>query len=156
MLGPLTSNKIAAIYTTTAEFHGHYVLDYAKAKLFMEELGMWVLTAIDELESDDLEYVLVSVAKLFVESASGIMAIVAERDSSNERGTEISPVLPHQLVHLDMRTFVSYINGHCKRFERTFSDVEINRIADNLAHLQRAYREETVFKAAVNASSGHM
>ena len=56
---------------------------------------MWVLTAIDELESNDIQSALVSVAKLFLESASGIMAIVEERDLSNERGTELPPFLPH-------------------------------------------------------------
>ena len=81
---------------------------------------------------------------------------VTERDSSNERGTYLPPVFPHQLVHLDMRKFVSYVNGHCERLERTFSAVEINRIAENLTHLQRAYREETVFKAAVDASASFM
>ena len=40
---------------------------------------------INELESNDLQSVLVSVAKLSVESASSIMAIVAEGDSLNER-----------------------------------------------------------------------
>ena len=69
---------------------------------------------------------------------------------------EIPPVLPHQLVRLDMRTFVYYVNGHCERLERTFSAVKINRITDNLAHLQQAYREETVFKAAVDASASFM
>ena len=81
MSGPLTADEIAAIDTTTAEVHGHYVLTHAKDKLFIEGLCMWLLTAIDELESDDLQSVLVSVEKLSVESASGIMAIVAEYDS---------------------------------------------------------------------------
>ena len=99
---------------------------------------MWVFTTIDYLESNDLQSVLVSIAKLSVESASGIILIVAERNSSNKRGEELPPVLPRQLVHLDMRTFLSYINGHRERLERTFSAVDINRIADNLAH---AYSE---------------
>ena len=75
--GPLTANDIASVDTTTAEVHSHYVLTHAKAKLFIEGLGMWVLTAIDELESDDLRSVIFSIAKLFVESVSGIMTIVA-------------------------------------------------------------------------------
>ena len=135
MSAPLTANKIAAVDTTTAEVHVHYVLTHAKSKLFIEGLGMWLLTAIDELESDDLQSVLVSVAKLFVESANDITSIIAEHDSSNDRGTEIPPVLPNQLVHLDMCTFISYVNGHCERLERTFSAVEINRIADNISHI---------------------
>ena len=77
---PLTTDEIAAVETTTAEVHGRYILTHAKAKLFIEGLGMWVLTAIDELEFDDIQYVIVSVAKLFVKSASGIMAILSERD----------------------------------------------------------------------------
>ena len=80
------------------------------------------------------------------------MAVVAEHDSSNERGAELPPVLPHQLFHIDMCTFVSYVNGHCKGLKHTLSAVKINRISDNLAHLQRVYREETVFKAAVDAN----
>ena len=114
------------------------------------------MTAIDELESDDLQSVLVSVVKLFVESASCIMVILVEYDSSNERGTGLPPFIPHQLVNIDMRTFVSYVNGHRERLERTLSAVDINHIADNLTHLQPAYREETVFKAAVNASASFM
>ena len=156
MSGPLTANEIAAVDTTTAEVHGCYVMTHAKVKLSIEGLDMWVLTVIDELESNDLQSVLVSVAKLFVESASGIMAIISERDSSNERGTDLPPVFPHQLVHLDMRKFVSYVNGHRERLERTFSAVEINRIAKNISHLQRAYREESVLKASVDATASFM
>ena len=63
MSGPLTADDIAAVDTTTAEVHGHYVLTHAKDKLFIEGLCMWLLTAIDELESDDLQSVLVSVDK---------------------------------------------------------------------------------------------
>ena len=74
---PLTADNIAAVDTTTAEFHGRYVLTHSKAKLFVKDLGMWVLKAIDDIESDDIRFGLVSVAKLFVESASGITAIVA-------------------------------------------------------------------------------
>ena len=55
-----------------------------------------------------------------------------------------------------MRTFISYANGHRERLERTFSAVEFNRIANNIAHLQLAYREGTVFKAAVDASARFM
>ena len=80
---PLTANEIAAVDTTTAEVHGRYVLTHVKSKLFIKGLGMWVLTAIDELESDDIQPVLVSVAKMFVENTSDIVAIVVERDSSN-------------------------------------------------------------------------
>ena len=140
MSGPLTTDEITAIDTMTAKVHCCYVLTHSKAKLFIEGLGMWVLTAIDELKSDDLQSVIVSVAKLFVESVTGIMEILVEHSSLNERGTELPPVLPHQLVHLDMRTFVSFVNKHSESLERTLSDVEINYISDNLAHLQRAYR----------------
>ena len=55
-----------------------------------------------------------------------------------------------------MRTFISYVNGHRERLNRTFYAVEINRIAENLAHLQRAYHEETVFKAVVDAGARFM
>ena len=84
------------------------------------------------------------------------MAIVAEHDSSNERGMELPPVIPHKLVHLDMGTFISYVNGHRERLERTFTAVKINSIADNLAHLQQGYRGEIVFKSAVDASASFM
>jgi hypothetical protein len=156
MSGPLTDNEIAEVNTSTAEVHGRYILSHANAKLFVEGLGRWVLNAIDELESDDLQVVVVSVAKLFVESASRISEIVAERNSSNEGGNELPPVLPHQLVRLDMRRFVSYVNEHRKRLERRFSAVEINLIGDDLSQLQRAYREESAFKAAVDNSVRYM
>ena len=54
MSGPLTDNEIADVDTTTSEVHGCYVLNHAKSKLFIKGLGMWVLTAIDEIESNDL------------------------------------------------------------------------------------------------------
>ena len=153
MSGPLTANEIAAIDTMTVEVYGRYVMTHAKAKLFIEGLCMWVLTAIHELESDDIQSVLVSVAKLFVEIASGIMAIVAEHDLLNDRGTEIPPVIPNQLVHIDMRTFISYVNRHRECLKCTFSAVKNNRIVDNLAHIKRVYCEETVFKAVVDSRS---
>lgn len=110
MSGPHVEDEIAAVYTSTAEVHGRYVLTHSDSKLFIEILCMWVLAAVKELEEADMQHVFVSVSKLFVETASRISEIVLKCDASNEATTELQPVLPHQLVHLNMRRFVSCVN----------------------------------------------
>jgi hypothetical protein len=156
MSGPLTDNEIADVEVSTAEGHDRSSLIHANAKLFIEGLGTWVMNVIIELEFDDRQVVVVSVAQLFVESASRTSEIVVERNSSNEGGNELPPVLPHQLVKLDMRRFVIYVNEYREHLERGHSAVEINRIGNDLSQLQRAYREESAFKAAVDNSVSYM
>lgn len=77
---------------------------------------------------------------------------MSERDALNEAVAELRPVLLHHLFHLYMRSFVCCINRHRERRERRFCLVERNRIGEELVLLQRVYREESVFKEAVDTS----
>jgi hypothetical protein len=98
---------------------------------------MCALIAVEDLESNDPQAFVVSVAKLLVDFTNLVSEIVI----FNEGGIELPPVHPHQLARLDTCRFVTYVNEHRERLEHMFS-VKINRICDTLSQLQRAYREE--------------
>jgi hypothetical protein len=75
----------------------------------------------EKAESDDQHIVVVSVGKNSIEGSSRISRIVAERNSSNEGGNEFSAVLPHQVIKLNMRKFISYVDEHRESLDRRFS-----------------------------------
>eukprot|EP00171_Calliarthron_tuberculosum_P016065 IDg16065t1 len=122
MTGPHDEVDTAAMDSTILEVHGGFALTHSRCKLFIESQGIWVVDAIDELEAEDLQHVVASVARLFVEAASRITQIVAVRDASNLASTnELPPVLPHQIIALDMRVIVNCVNRHRERLLCRFS-----------------------------------
>lgn len=58
--------------TSSVAVHGLYGLTLFYRILFIESLNMWLLATMHEFESADKQHVVVSVTKLFVESASRI------------------------------------------------------------------------------------
>jgi len=93
----------------------------------------------------------VAFAKMLTSAADGIYMIVAERDASNQAGDTLPPVLPHQLVKIDLHTFSSILNDQMPRLERKFTAIQIHQIEKDFVDLSRTYRQEDVFTFAADA-----
>ena len=139
MTGPLSDIQLSAVDTSSAELCGRFVLTHSESKRFLESLSMWVIQAMDEIGSDDLQRLISSVALMFVESTSLISDIISERGAANQGGDDLPPVFPHQLINIDMCSLSCVINTHHSRLKRRFSSTDINHIADNLVQFKCAY-----------------
>ena len=84
-----------------------------------------------------------------------MISIVAERDSSNEAATEMSPVRPHQLVMLRGREFGDILKVQTPRLRTTCSITEIDVIEQDFEELLSAYHRESSFKAVLDACGSH-
>ena len=77
-----------------------YSLQLSNVTAVLEDLGPFVTGTIEETAADAMAELVKGLAVCTVNLIAGVISIVAERDSSNEAATEMSPVRPHQLVML--------------------------------------------------------
>jgi hypothetical protein len=103
------------------------------------------------LEKDDVDKLVPAVVKMFLNAANRIQNIDCERDTQNNAGDELPPVLPMQLVKIDMLTFSVIIAEHKSRLKLRMSASEMNQIGVDFNGLLRAYREENAFKAMADS-----
>ena len=90
---------------------------------------------------------------MFVRAAAEINAIVAERDSSNQAGDALPPVVPKHLVKIDMRALVGVMNKHMDQLSYFYSDEAIECISTDFAELKQLYREDSQLKQAIDDCS---
>ncbi|KAH6582639.1 hypothetical protein BASA60_001826 [Batrachochytrium salamandrivorans] len=98
------------------------------------------------LEQAEVDKLVPAVARLFVKATNGIQSIVSERDAQNNAGDELPPVLPKQLVKLDMQAFSVIVTGHKPQLQLRMLASEINQIGVDFNALLRTYREDNAFK----------
>ncbi|KAH6583989.1 hypothetical protein BASA61_007792 [Batrachochytrium salamandrivorans] len=151
MTGPHSDEKLASIDHSNAEVYGGFVLTYANSFAYIESLGLWAVETISVLEQAEVDKLVPAVARLFVKATNGIQGIVSERDAQNNAGDELPPVLPKQLVKLDMRAFSVIVTGHKPRLQLRMLASEINQIGVDFNALLRTYREDNAFKIAVDS-----
>lgn len=80
------------------------------------------------MEENTFNNVLVSIGELFDLIADGIHKIFSEWDRMNNAGVELTPVLPHQPVKSDIRTYVQCVNVREVRLRRRFSKKELSKL----------------------------
>ncbi|KAH6601738.1 hypothetical protein BASA61_001822 [Batrachochytrium salamandrivorans] len=149
MVGPLTDEQLAAVDSSTSEICGCFALSHAHARFCLECLDLFVIQTLPTVDDETVQKLVIAVSKMFVQVADGIYSIVAERDSSNQPADELPPVLPHQLVKIDLRVFNRIHLGQMSRLEKRLSSAQIHQIGKDFVDLLRAYREEPVFKASI-------
>jgi hypothetical protein len=156
MTGPLDQVQIDAILAAEpAERSGSYVITHKQVRSCLDELGMWVLETIQDLESDENEFccLLGSIGNLLVCAADGIANIAIVSSGNEVFDTELPPVLPYKLAATNMRTFVKNIQRHRARLQRKFTDEEIDQLSQEFSSFLRAYREEPLFQEALRYSN---
>jgi hypothetical protein len=115
MTGPLTDNQMSALEASETELSGRFSLTHANTRHFMDGLDLWVVQNISTMELEMVNSLTVAVAKMYGQAANGIHEIVAERDSENNASDDLPPVLPHQLVKIDMCDLSKIISEHNPR-----------------------------------------
>jgi hypothetical protein len=85
-----------------------YSIKLDDVNTLLEDLGNFVITAIDEVGIEAMMPIVKNIAACSVDLIAKIAAIVCERDSRNDAADFMPPVLPHQLVKLRGREFADY------------------------------------------------
>lgn len=153
MEGPLQEAQLAELDSSEYSICGRFAFSHEAARLCLESLDLYVINSLDLLEGDEVRALAKAVADIFVQSASGISSIVCERDSQNQPTQDtdaLPPVLPHQLVKLDMRAFSRIFTDHLPRLEKRLPKERVHEIGREFVQLCRDYREEEHFKRALD------
>ena len=100
--GPLLEDdaNLVDLDTSVLSTDKKFSIKFDNVTTVPEDLGNYVITAIDELGAEDMIPVLTNMAACSVELLAKIEAIVCEHDSRNKAADFMPPVLPHQLVKL--------------------------------------------------------
>ena len=146
MEGPLTSEQLIAIDRSTSEVCGSFSLSHDHARSSLDGLDLFVIQKMAAMDSTTVHELVVAVARMFVSVVDGIHKIVAERDSSNQAGDELPPVLPHQLVNIDLRAFNGILSDQMPRLEKTFTAIQIHQIAKDFIALLLVYEKRLHLK----------
>ncbi|ETI50841.1 hypothetical protein F443_05669 [Phytophthora nicotianae P1569] len=152
MEGPIHSSAIAKMTGKQFESNDEYVLEHVHALAFLQSLDIWVLEALESLVPDTKLQLVVAVAKLFVKGASGISAIMAERDAANAAYDDTPLVLPHQLLSIGMPEFAQMIKQHTPRLSKTLDATEIHQISKEFVKLQRCCEREDELGKVIRAA----
>ncbi len=66
MQGPLHDSEIREVNQSTSEICGRLVMKQNDAYVFLQGLDLWVLERLSTLNQDELQVLVVSVAKMFL------------------------------------------------------------------------------------------
>jgi hypothetical protein len=124
---------------------------YAKARSLVLNQGSFVLGKIEQVTDEEADALVKDVTKLYIEAASGISRIVAERDSMNEGTDQLPPVMPNELAVLQHSEFCATVRKHRERLLARLSTTEIDIIEQEHQELVAAYTEEGQLRSALNA-----
>ena len=124
-----------------------FLITFSDTKLMLLDLGTYVEDAIHSIDDDEkMKELYKGLSKCVVNLISGISSVVAERDSMNDAGEALPPVLPHQLVKLRGSEFSQFLRNQNSRLKITFSTVKIDLIELDFQDLKDAYEGEEALK----------
>lgn len=151
--GPLTTEQVASLDLANYAVSGMYAVKIVKAREFIDDLGLYALQSMHELDEADAKRIETSFAQLFADLLEGIFSVVAERDANNNAASELLPaVTPQRLIHMRGAHFAAIMMRFKARLERNgFDEAAMQRIEDDFSELRRAYRKEPALEVALNA-----
>ena len=90
----------------------NFVVLHEHEKSCPDGLGLWMLEAVDSMETDNICQLVSSIKNLFVEAIDDISQIVCERGLSNDPVDQLLTVLPYELDRMYMKQFVKVFQSH--------------------------------------------
>jgi hypothetical protein len=154
--GPHDEVAIAAIDQSETIVRGSHSASTKDARAYLQDLGSFVLEALQTLDFEEVDNMERSIAGLFAGLIDGISRIFADRNENNEadNNAESLPVLPHLLVKI-RTSEVSRLVLRCKpRLIATgWTNVCIEQIERDHRDLLRAFKCEPQFASAINRCS---
>jgi hypothetical protein len=102
----------------------------ASIKGHIEDQGNWAHDAFNVLSAEDEDVTIHNIAIFFITLVNELCQVQVERDSNNEATvTEVSLVMPTQLVHLHPRDFIhNILDPHRAHLSRFWTPCEIEDV----------------------------
>ncbi|GMH36905.1 hypothetical protein BSKO_04778 [Bryopsis sp. KO-2023] len=153
--GPLTGGRRVQLvnddnYVLSSD--KQFATNLVDVRGFVEDMGSFVLNIIQEVPEVEMNEIYRDYAWVHSSLVGGIAAIVAERDSDNRPDhSELPPVLPHQLVVLRGRDISAIVSGQRERLLTSWTLEDIDYIEQDHSDLLEEYKNDTVFKSAIDS-----
>ena len=128
---------------------GRFAINLEGIRGFLDDLGTFVVNCIEALTAEELQSFLVDLGRNVLKLISGIESISAERDSTNEAGAALPPVLPYQLEKLRGRDFRVIVRTYHDRLITRWSSSKIDMIEQQFEALLVAFQSEEAFKKSL-------
>ena len=150
--GPLSPEAVTAIdlQTSVLSADRKYSIKLDDVNTLLEDLGNFVITALDEVGIEAMMPIVKSIAACSVDLIAKIAAIVCERDSRNDAADFMPPVLPHQLVKLRGREFADIVRLQIDRLSSHWSPQHIEHTELDFQDLCSSYEREPAFKQVLD------
>ncbi|KAI9922771.1 hypothetical protein PsorP6_000859 [Peronosclerospora sorghi] len=125
---------------------GRFRLNTDDIRGFLEDLGTFVVDCVETLTEEDLRSLLLDLGHAVLKLISGIGSLSDERSSTNEAGTALPAVLPHQLVQLRRRDFYSVARTYRERLLTRWSTSRVDLIEQEFLSTLATFESEEAFK----------
>ena len=140
--GPLSeeASHVVDLQTSVLSEDKKFSIKFDDVNAVLEDLGHYVITAIDEVGLEAMTPIVKNIAACSVELIAKIAAIVCERDSPrNDASDFMPPVLPHQLVKVRGRGFANVVRLQFDRLSACWSLQHVELIELDFQDLCSAY-----------------
>lgn len=117
---------------------------------FIENISRWAMETLEDLSLLDLKNLVEETGKILVHLVDGISNISAERNASNDPSEELPPVLPHQLIKLNMRQFVEILKRYDGNLEKSKTKESISKIDEEFSKLKSQYKNDADTKSLLD------
>jgi hypothetical protein len=153
--GPLSEEQLASLDVNQYVVSGSYAARLDEARKFIDDLGLFVLGELKEIEDADVKTVEESVAQLFADLIAGIATVCAERESNNLASQQLLPaVTPQGLVLMRCAEFSSILLRFKARLYRNgFEERDLDALEEEFAGLLAAYRDEPALQRTIRRLS---
>lgn len=147
--GPLSVTQLEAVDSATTLTRGEFSVTIVGATTFIRDHGAFVIDSLKTIPRERSAAITRSVVNLFAGFYTGIMNVVASRDSKNRSLTDaLPPVLLHNLATIRTNELCKIICFHPTRLEQPgWTPEQIDQIEEDHRELQRAVSSESQLKA---------
>ena len=90
-----------------------------------------------------------TIGATIINMIEGVHGIVAERDSRNEQGQSLPPVMPHRLRHVRGREFSDIVRQQLERLRSRWTANDIDQIELEFSRFLAVVRGEEMLRAAL-------
>ena len=117
---------------------------------YMEDMGSFALNLLQNMEENDIQRLLQSVASRVAILVEQLDSVVARRDSDNNVVDCTPPVLRNRLVSTRGKEFAALIEQQRQQLLQSFTPDDIKKIEDDFRALNIAYSKEEGLRTLID------
>lgn len=144
--GPVTDDELNLLSSFDLVVYQKYTVQTSSIREFLSGLSSFVQASLTDLAPKTADNVISKVGRIFLSTIVPLSNIILERKDNTAFATQLSPVLPRELIQLSRATFNADVRGHRARLCRTMSPTEIESIEQQFGDFLEAYHREETWK----------